>query len=123
MHILCEQGVLRLQSQPVAVDREVTPKPHIDPPHSPYWNELQTSADVHRIGQQVVEQPGAPHPACLAVSQELAVEPRVRHTVPAQSVSAPHERLECPSCDVVVPDRVLARESTPEKECESVIPR
>src|SRR5437867_12651548 len=86
MRILREQKVVGLQSQPMAVDGELTTKPPIDPAHAPHRNELQSSADVPRVRQQVVEETGPPNPARRSVPQQCPIESGVGHTVPAQSI-------------------------------------
>src|SRR3989441_8165173 len=61
--VLRDEQVFSLESQPVAVDGHIAPKPHIDAAHTSYRDELQPATDVKRIGQQVVEEAGPAHPS------------------------------------------------------------
>src|SRR2546430_4706229 len=57
-----ERPLLQLQAEVVAVDRHVGAEPPIEPAHAPHRNELESSAHMPRIPQQIVEQAGPAGP-------------------------------------------------------------
>src|SRR2546423_7760416 len=96
-----ERPLLQLQAEFVAVARHVGPEPPMEPAHAPNRNELESAAHMPRIRQQIVKQAGPADPARAAVAQELPVESRIGHAIPASPIAGLHERLQGALDDVV----------------------
>src|SRR2546421_9219725 len=96
-----ERPLLQLEAEVVTVDRHVGADPPIAPAHAPHRNELESSAHMPRIRQQIMKQAGPADPARASVAQELPVESRIGHAIPASPIAGLHERLQGALGDVV----------------------
>src|ERR1041385_222161 len=70
----------------------------------------ESRADVPGVREEAPEHPGE-HPARAPVPQQLSVERRIRHTIPAAPVSGLHERLQGALRDVVAEAAVYSHMS------------